>query len=140
MSRQCIEKKSCPLCGAPAPLGNGRGAGGAGGGITQQDAAQADFLAQCGLAIIRAMAIKDVLALLDAEIAALKEARQLLMADSTGSAPRKAGRPRKIENALPTVVTKTAKTKKKRNLSPEGRARIAEAAKLRWAALRKTAK
>ena len=24
MSRQCIEKKSCPLCGAPAPLGNGR--------------------------------------------------------------------------------------------------------------------
>lgn len=94
-----------------------------------------------GLAIIRAMAIKDVIALLDAEIATLKEARQLLKADSTGNAaPRKAGRPRKAENALPTAVTKAAKTKKKRNLSPEGRARIAEAAKRRWATQRKTAK
>jgi hypothetical protein len=87
------------------------------------------------------MAIKDVLALLDAEIANLKEARQLLKADSTGSAaPRKPGRPRKAENALPTDVTKTAKTKKKRNLSPEGRARIAEAVKRRWAAQKKAAK
>jgi hypothetical protein len=93
------------------------------------------------LDIIPAMAIKDVLALLDAEIANLKEARQLLKADSTGSAaPRKAGRPRKAENTLPTDVTKTAKTKKKRNLSPEGRARIAEAVKRRWAAQKKAAK
>src|SRR5580692_6182399 len=70
--------------------------------------------------IISAMAIKDILALLDSEIARLKEARQLLKADSTGSAvPRKAGRPRKAEEALPTDVPKTAKTKKKRNLSPE---------------------
>ena len=93
------------------------------------------------LDIIRAMAIKDVLALLDAEIATLKEARLLLKADSTGSAaPRKAGRPRKAESALPTAVTPTAKTKKKRNLSPEGRARIAEAVKRRWAAQKKAAK
>jgi hypothetical protein len=41
---------------------------------------------------------------------------------------------------LPTAVTKKTKTKKKRNLSPEGRIRIAEAAKLRWATLRKTTK
>jgi hypothetical protein len=87
------------------------------------------------------MAIKDVLALLDAEIATLKEARQLLKADSTGSAaPRKAGRPRKAENALLTTATTAAKTKKKRNLSPEGRARIAEAVKRRWAAQKKAAK
>ena len=87
------------------------------------------------------MAIKDVLALLDAEIATLREARQLLKADSTGNAvPRKAGRPRKAENALSTAVTTTAKTKKKRNLSPEGRARIAEAVKRRWAAQKKAAK
>ena len=87
------------------------------------------------------MAIRDVLALLDAEIATLKEARQLLKADSTGSvAPRKAGRPRKAEEALPTDAPKTAKTKKKRNLSPEGRARIAEAVKRRWAAQKKAAK
>jgi hypothetical protein len=87
------------------------------------------------------MAIKDVIALLDTEIAALKEARQLLKGDSTGSAaPRKVGWPRKAENALPTAVTKAAKTKKKRNLSPEGRARIAEAAKRRWATLRQSSK
>ena len=95
------------------------------------------------LDIIRAMAIKDVLASLDAEIATLKEARQLLTTDSTGSAaPRKAGRPRKAENALLTALTTTAKTKtkKKRNLSPEGRARIAEAVKRRWAAQKKVAK
>ena len=93
------------------------------------------------LDIMRAMAIKDVLALLDAEIATLKEARQLLKADSTRSAaPRKAGRPRKGENALLTAVATTAKTKRKRNLSPEGRARIAEAVKRRWAAQKKTAK
>jgi hypothetical protein len=86
------------------------------------------------------VAIKDVLALLDAEIATLKEARQLLN-DSTGSAvPRKAGRPRKAETALLTAVLATAKTKKKRNLSPEGRARIAEAVKRRWAAQKKAVK
>ena len=87
------------------------------------------------------MPIKDILAFLDSKIASLKEARQLLKADSTGSAvPRKAGWPRKAESALPTDVTKTAKTKKKRNLSPEGRARIAEAVKRRWAAQKKAAK
>ena len=111
-------------------------------GITHsRPAAISVIFAQRGLDIIRAMAIKDVLALLDSQIAILKEARQLLKADSTGSAaPRKAGRPRKAENAMPTAVTITAKTKKKRNLSPEGRARIAMAAKRRWATQRKTAK
>src|SRR6202034_3527580 len=64
------------------------------------------------LAIIRAMAIKDVLALLDSEIATLKEVRRLLKADSTRSdGPRKAGRPRKADSALLTAVTTTAKTK-----------------------------
>jgi hypothetical protein len=81
------------------------------------------------------MAIKDILALLDAEIATLKEARRLLSADSTESPV-----PRKAENALLTAGTATAKTKKKRNLSPEGRARIAEAVKRRWAAQKKAVK
>jgi hypothetical protein len=94
---------------------------------------------------IRAVAVKDVLAPLDSEIATLQDACQLLKADSTGSAaPRKAGRPRKAENALLTSVRTTAKTKKKkkkkRNLLPEGRARIAEAVKRRWAAQKKAAK
>jgi hypothetical protein len=83
------------------------------------------------------MALKDILSLIDAEIATLKEARALL---ATGSAvtveKRKAGRPPKVQ---PDATT-PPKRKKKRNLSPEGRARIAKAAKKRWAAQRKAAK
>jgi hypothetical protein len=54
---------------------------------------------------------------------------------SGGVAPavkRKPGRPRKSE-AVAVPAAKPAK-KKKRNLSPEGRKRIAEAVKRRWAA------
>jgi len=83
------------------------------------------------------MALKEVIALIDAEIAALKEARALL---ATGSAvtvaKRKAGRPAKVQ---PDATT-TPKRNKKRNLSPEGRASIAEAAKKRWPAQKKAAK
>jgi hypothetical protein len=83
------------------------------------------------------MALKNVIALTDAEIAALKQARALL---ATGPAvivaKRKSGRPPKVQPG----TAKAPKRKKKRNLSPEGRARIAEAAKKRWAAQRKAAK
>jgi hypothetical protein len=83
------------------------------------------------------MALKEVIALIDAEIAALKQARALL---ATGSAvtvaKRKPGRPLKVQ---PDTMA-TPKRKKKRNLSPEGRARIAEAARKRWAAQKKSAK
>jgi hypothetical protein len=81
------------------------------------------------------MALKEVIALIDAEIAALKEARALLAAESTVTvAKRKPGRPRKVQPDSPKVATR----KKKRNLSPEGRARIAEAAKKRWAVAKKS--
>ena len=82
------------------------------------------------------MAVKEIIALIDAELAALKEARALL---ATGSAvtvaKRKAGRPPKVQ----PDSAKAPKRKKKRNQSPEGRARIAEAAKKRWAVQRKAA-
>jgi hypothetical protein len=82
------------------------------------------------------MALKEVIALIDAEIAALKEARALLVAGSAVTiAKRKPGRPPKVLTNSPKVLTR----KKKRNLSPEGRARIAEAAKKRWAVQRKAA-
>ena len=76
------------------------------------------------------MALKEVLALIDAEIARLQQAKSLL-SQSAGltDSPvrRKPGRPAKSAS--------TAKPAgKKRNLSPEGRARIAEAVKRRWAA------
>lgn len=83
------------------------------------------------------MALKNILPLIDAEIAKLKEARALLAAGSAVTvAKRKPGRPRKVQPDSPKVSTR----KKKRHLSPEGRARIAEAARKRWAAQKKAAK
>ena len=83
------------------------------------------------------MALKEVIALIDAEIATLKQARALLAACSAVTvAKRKPGRPPKVHPDTPKVATR----KKKRHLSPEGRARIAEAAKKRWAAQKKAAK
>ena len=82
------------------------------------------------------MALKEILSLIDADIATLKEARALLVAGSAVTiAKRKPGRPPNVLPNSPKVSTR----KKKRNLSPEGRARIAEAAKKRWAVQRKAA-
>jgi hypothetical protein len=76
------------------------------------------------------MVLTDVLSLLDTEIARLKVARVLLAVGSTVAiASRKAGGPPKAQPNSPKVP----KRKKKRNLTPEGRARIAEAVKRRWA-------
>jgi len=70
-----------------------------------------------------------ILAEIDQEIARLTQARALL-SDGTG-VKRGPGRPKAA-----TAVTKPTK---KRNLSPEGRKRIAEAVRRRWAAQRKAA-
>jgi len=81
------------------------------------------------------MALKEVIALIDAEIATLKQARVLLAAGSAVTvAKRKPGRPSKVQ----PDTAKAPKRKKKRNLSPEGRARIAEAARKRWAVAKKS--
>ena len=81
------------------------------------------------------MAMNDLVALIDAEIAKLQEVRKLLATVSVVNAvPAKRGRPakEKVEPVKPKG--------KKRNMTPEGRARIAEAVKRRWAAQKKTAK
>jgi len=65
--------------------------------------------------------------LIDEEIMRLREARALLAA-AAATAPRR-GRPKK-QVADPGL---SKPVKKKRRLSPEGRARIAEAVKRRWA-------
>jgi hypothetical protein len=57
----------------------------------------------------------------------LQQARSLLASSAAPAAKR--GRPKKSALAAPSVKP----AKKKRNLSPEGRARIAEAVKKRWA-------
>jgi hypothetical protein len=84
------------------------------------------------------MGVSEILASVDREIALLQQARALLSGGVAPAPKKKVGRPRKIVAAPKKVAAvapaaKPAK-KKKRNLSPEGRARIAEAVKRRWAA------
>jgi hypothetical protein len=72
--------------------------------------------------------VKQILAELEQEIRRLQEVRALLGGNST--AKRRPGRPA-------TKHTAVRKTTKKHRLSPEGRKRISEALKRRWAARRK---
>lgn len=70
------------------------------------------------------MGVSEILAQLDREIAQLQQARALL----TGSS---AGNKKSFSSSKPM--------RKKRNLTPEGRRRIAEAVRRRWAEQRKAA-
>ncbi len=73
------------------------------------------------------MQLSKILAEIDTEIARLEQARALLAGD--GSSTVKSTR--KVRS-LTVGADPTAKKKKKRNLSPEGRKRIAEAVRRRW--------
>jgi hypothetical protein len=72
--------------------------------------------------------VREILTQIDREIAQLKHAR-VLLAGKTAPAKKK-------KKAKPAPALKKA-VKKKRNLSPEGRRRIAEAVKKRWAEQKK---
>lgn len=78
-----------------------------------------------------ALALKDIVAQIDEEIARLQQARSLLATSGISVALPAVGRGTPKKNAGTPALSKPAK--KKRNLSPEGRARIAEAVKRRWA-------
>jgi hypothetical protein len=66
----------------------------------------------------------ELLSLIDAEIANLRRARSILAGVSSSPA-----------NAVPSGgAARPTKKDKKRKLTPEGRARIADAAKRRWTA------
>ena len=73
------------------------------------------------------MGVSEILAQIDHEIAQLQQARALL----GGAGATKTKKP--VTSAAKKVV------KKKRNLTPEGRKRIAEAVKRRWAEQKKAA-
>lgn len=79
------------------------------------------------------MGISEILGALDSEIAQLQRARAFL--GLLVAPKKKVGRPRKVATA--SVPAKPAK--KKRSLTPEGRKRIAEAVKRRWAKQKKAA-
>jgi len=75
--------------------------------------------------------IKKILAEIDGEIARLQQVRAALSGIGESTTGKKRGRPKGSTNAV-----KPGK-RKKRNLSPEGRKRIADAMKRRWAERRK---
>jgi hypothetical protein len=75
---------------------------------------------------LMAMTIEEILSHIDAEIGRLTEARDLVAGAAVGKVSRSA---RKSGLAAP----KPRAVRRKRVISPEGRARIAAAQKLRWA-------
>ena len=75
------------------------------------------------------MEVKGIIAEIDAQIQKLQQARQVLSGLSTGES-KGPGRPK---------GSKSTGSGKKRKLSPEGRKRIQEAMKRRWAERRKAA-
>ncbi len=80
------------------------------------------------------MQLSKILAEIDLEISRLEQARTLLAGESAPAV-------KKTRKAKSAVVTEEAPTKrkKKRNLSPEGRKRIAEAVRRRWELQKKAA-
>jgi hypothetical protein len=81
------------------------------------------------------MDVSRILSEIDAEIARLQQARSALTAIAgSGTVAARRGRPKGSTNKS------TAKPGRKRNLSPEGRKRIADAMKRRWAERRASTK
>jgi hypothetical protein len=80
------------------------------------------------------MHLTNILAEIDLEISRLEQARTLLAGESSPAV-------KKIRKSKPAATGADApvKRKKKRNLSPEGRKRIAEAVRRRWELQKKAA-
>lgn len=80
------------------------------------------------------MKVEEILAGIDQEIARLQHARTLLAGDQ----PRR-GRPKGSKSVKAVKVVKPAKQagRKRRKLSAEGRKRIADAMRKRWAERKK---
>jgi hypothetical protein len=74
--------------------------------------------------------VSRIIAEIDAQISKLQQARTLLAGTA---APAGRGRPKGSKNASPAAT----QPRKRRKLSPEGRKRIADAMKKRWAERRK---
>ena len=72
------------------------------------------------------MQLFQIIDAIDKEIARLQEVRNLLIGESSKVPVRK---PRNAEKSSKSAASKATKT---RNLTPEGRKRIAEAVKRRW--------
>ena len=81
------------------------------------------------------MEVNRIIAEIDAQILKLQQARSLLAGTTTSAARTGRGRPKGSKNTAASATPAT--TPRKRKLSPEGRKRIADAMKKRWAERRK---
>lgn len=78
------------------------------------------------------MEVNRIIAEIDAQISKLQQARALLAGTMASAARTGRGRPKGSKNTASATTTP-----RKRKLSPEGRKRIADAMKKRWAERRK---
>jgi len=78
--------------------------------------------------------VNRIIAEIDAQISKLQQARALLAGTTTSAARTGRGRPKGSKNGASVAPTAAPR---KRKLSPEGRKRIADAMKKRWAERRK---
>ena len=79
------------------------------------------------------MEVSRIIAEIDGQIAKLQQARALLAGTAATAKRTGPGRPKGSKNAAAAA----ASSPRKRKLSPEGRKRIADAMKKRWAERRK---
>jgi len=87
------------------------------------------------------MQTTEMLAAIDAQIAQLQQARELIAENTTVEEPAKRrGRPRGSVNKTSAVSTKVVARTSKRTMSEEGKARIAAAQKARWAAQKRASR
>lgn len=84
------------------------------------------------------MEVSRIIAEIDAQIAKLQQARELL-AGASAPIRGKRGRPKGSTKAAIAASAAKPAVKRTRKLSPEGRKRIAEAMKKRWAERKKQA-
>ena len=82
------------------------------------------------------MEVNRIIAEIDAQISKLQQARALLAGTTTSASRTGRGRPKGSKNGAAAASTAAPR---KRKLSPEGRKRIADAMKKRWAERRKQA-
>jgi hypothetical protein len=80
--------------------------------------------------------VSRIIAEIDAQISKLQQARALLSGSASTTSRTGRGRPKGSKNTTAATVP-SATTTRKRKLSPEGRKRIADAMKKRWAERRK---
>jgi hypothetical protein len=81
--------------------------------------------------------VSRIVAEIDAQILKLQQARALLAGAAAPAVRAGRGRPKGSKNAGAAATAAAPAATRKRKLSPEGRKRIAEAMKKRWAERRK---